>query len=364
MRLFPTATCFHSADKSLPCCMLHSQFLSRFLFTFVYLISCYLMCHCLALGFSFIMTKRDSCLAGITSPRAPMSMPRRHSRLQGQSSSGATSSGSRPQPSSVTDNLALPSLPGIDHSGSSPHFGYTATTQSAPLPDAPAHQNPIQPVREEAYPLLTEIEQQNRTLHTHIFTEVRSHQTGVSRLMVTEVDRYGVQHNRQPEFFFNGIVGHIRADRYGWIDSWEQSTQLANYWRRHFNIPEEHHEQHSWQQYPQVSDNADQPEESQESLPGSEMDDTDSITANAGAASVPSQIHQLAAVLWDILNNDRESNAAILEKLENPGDDLSTNPVQVFTAADLAHLASHVAQTTHVLSQQAQHMEELSDIDD
>ena len=46
-------------------------------------------------------------------------------------------------------------------------------------------------------------------------------------------------HNRQPEFFFNGIVGHIRADRYGWIDSWEQSTQLANYWRRHFNIPEE-----------------------------------------------------------------------------------------------------------------------------
>ena len=94
------------------------------------------------------------------------------------------------------------------------------------------------------------------------------------------------------------------------------------------------------------------------------MDDTDSITANAGAASVPSQIHQLAAVLWDILNNDWDSNAAILEKLEIPGDDLSSNPVQVFTAADLAHLASHVAQTTHVLSQQAQRMEELSDIDD
>ena len=94
------------------------------------------------------------------------------------------------------------------------------------------------------------------------------------------------------------------------------------------------------------------------------MDDTDSIIANAGAASVPSQIHQLAAVLWDILNNDRDSNAAILEKLENPGDDLSTNPVQVFTAADLAHLASHLAVTTHLLSQHAQQMEELSDIDD
>jgi len=184
--------------------------------------------------------------------------------------------------------------------------------------------------------------------------------------MVTEVDRYGVQHNRQPEFFFNGIeiVGHIRADRYGWIDSWEQSTQLANYWRRHFNIPEVDPEANYWQHYPQASDNADQPEESQVSLPGSGMEDTDSIIANVGAASAPSQIHQLAAVLWDILNNDRESNAAILEKLEYPGDDLSTNPVQVFSAADLAHLASHLAQTTQVLSQQAQHMAELSDIDD
>ena len=311
------------------------------------------------------MTKHDSFLAGITSPRAPMGMPRRHSRLQSQSSSDATSSGPRPSPSSVTDTPTWPSFPGTDQSGSSSHYRYTATAQPVPLPDTSAHQNPIQPVREEAYPLQTEIEQQHRTLHTHIFTEVRSpHQPGVSRLMVTEVDRYGVQHNRQPEFFFNGIVGHIRADRYGWIDSWEQSTQLANYWRRHFNIPEVHHEQTSWQHYPQESDNADQPEESQESLPGSGMEDTDSITANAGAASVPSQIHQLAAILWDILNNDRESNAAILEKLENPGDDLSTNPVQVFTATDLAHLASHLAQTTHILSQQAQQMERLSDIDD
>ena len=94
------------------------------------------------------------------------------------------------------------------------------------------------------------------------------------------------------------------------------------------------------------------------------MDDTDSIATNVFTASVPSQIHQLAAILWDILNNDRDSNAAILEKLENPGDDLSTNPVQVFTATDLAHLASHLALTTHVLSQQAQNMEELSEIDD
>ena len=94
------------------------------------------------------------------------------------------------------------------------------------------------------------------------------------------------------------------------------------------------------------------------------MEDDDSTAANVGTASAPSQTHQLATVLWNILNTDRESNAAILEKLENPGDDLGANPVQVFTAADLAHLASHLAQTTQALAQQAQDMEDLSDIDD
>ena len=258
--------------------------LLRFLFLHVSPLSSWLQ---------LIMTKRDSHLAGITSPRAPMSIPRRHSRYQGQSHNDATSSGSRPQPSSITENVALLSLSGMDHSGSSTYHGYATSAQSVPLPDTPAHQTPIQPTREEAYPLQTEIEQQHRTLHTHIFTEVRSPQTGDRRLMVTEVDRHGVQHNRQPEFFFNGIVGHIRADRYGWIDSWEQSTQLANYWRRHFNIPEVDPEPNYWQHYTQASDNADQPEESQVSLPGSGMEDTDSIIANVGAASAPSQIHQL-----------------------------------------------------------------------
>ena len=317
------------------------------------------------------MTKRDSLLAGFTSPSTSMSMPRRHSRSHGYPSNTAAPSDSNHPSRSVTEfteSIAWPSFPGADSSGQSSHYGYSTAAPSVPLPAAADHQTPIPPGREEAYPLQMEIEEQRRQLHAHIFTEVRSPQADRSqpelrRLMVTEVDRYGVHRNRQPEFFFNGIIGHIRADRNGWIDSWEQATQIANYWRRHFNIPEVHHDG-NWHHYPQVSDSANQVEESQESLPGSEMEDTDSITANAGAASAPSQIHQLATVLWNILNNDREANMAILEKLENPGDDLSMNPVQVFTAADLAHLASHLAQTTRHLSQQTQQMEELSDISD
>ena len=89
------------------------------------------------------------------------------------------------------------------------------------------------------------------------------------------------------------------------------------------------------------------------------MEETESLLAYAASASAPSQIHQLT-ILWNILNNDRGANLAILEKLENPAND----PIQVFSAADLAHLASHLAQTTRDLSHRAQQMEALSDISD
>ena len=120
----------------------------------------------------------------------------------------------------------------------------------------------------------------------------------------------------------------------------------------------------NWQHYQHEVDSVNQVEESQESLPGSDMDDTDSIAANVGVPSTPTQIHQLANILWNVLNNDREANMAILERLENPDNDLSTRPVQIFSAADLAHLASHLAETTPTLSHQAQQMEALSDISD
>ena len=116
----------------------------------------------------------------------------------------------------------------------------------------------------------------------------------------------------------------------------EQATQLANYWRQHFQIPEMHPDG-NWYQYPQGSNSVNQAGESQESLPGSDMEDTDSLIVYAASALAPSQIHQPATILWNILNNDRGANLAILEKLENPAND----PIQAFSAADLAHLASH-----------------------
>ena len=44
-------------------------------------------------------------------------------------------------------------------------------------------------------------------------------------------DGYGIDNtctkrNRQPEFFFNGIIGHIRPRGGGYVDSWAEATRL------------------------------------------------------------------------------------------------------------------------------------------
>ena len=285
------------------------------------------------------MTKRDS-VAGFDSPRHHTSMQRRQFNHPFQPRSGDASS--------TTATSSAPAMSSWDHHPHQTHdsahgrtssnahaYGYTPEAPPVPLP-ADAHSYP----QEEAYPLQAEIQQEHRVLHTHIFKEVMAppHSGRANRLMVTEVDTRGYQRNRQPDFFFNGIVGHVRADNHGHIDSWAQATQLANYWRRYFKIPEVHEENTSWQNFQASPDNADQRDDDQEEIPASEMEDSESINVNIGNRSVPSQIHQLATVLYNILNSDRESNAAILEKLENPDDDLSVSPIQVFTAADLAHM--------------------------
>ena len=75
--------------------------------------------------------------------------------------------------------------------------GTRTAPPSVPLPASADRQTPIPPGREEAYPLQREIEEKRRQLHAHFFTEVRTPQADRSqpelcRLMVTEVDRYGV----------------------------------------------------------------------------------------------------------------------------------------------------------------------------
>ena len=127
--------------------------------------------------------------------------PRSGAASSEDASSSATAIGSWPQ------DLTHPhgSNPRVVRRQVLPQFGYTSEIPPVPLPPG----SPSYP-QGEAYPLQSEIQQQHRVLHSHIFKEVVAPpQSGrPNRLMVTEVDRWGEERNRQPEFFFNGIVGH------------------------------------------------------------------------------------------------------------------------------------------------------------
>ena len=360
MRLFQTATCFLKVKSLLHVGTWDSPV--RWCGLLLLLVVFYLL-KSLALGSSCTMTKRDSSFAGLTRPSSSMSKPRRvswRSRSHGQSSSTAAPSDLLQPPRGDNAPQAGSSLSPNASGEYTTHYGYSSANLATPIPSPADHQAPILPnPTRESYPLQQEMEEVRRQLHAYYFVEVQSPpeddtQPALRRLMVTEVDRRGRHHNRQPEYFFNGIIGHVRAGQNGWIDSWDQSSQLANYWRRYFQIPETS-PYGNWR--PHQADGPESPTSAHESV----MDDTDSLIANADINPPPVQIHQLATFFWNILNNDREANMAILERLEDPEGDLSRHPVQIFSAADLAHLASHLAESTRTLSIQARRMEALPD---
>ena len=315
------------------------------------------------------MPKRDSSFADLESPRNLKSFPRRHSAQHGSgaASSNAASSSSNAMLSWAYETVP-PQRPAEPGTAVEAHqFGYTALVPSVPLPPV----NPPGPSM-EAYPLQSELSQNHRVLHGHIFKEViPPPQSGQgSRLMVTEVDQYGVERNRQAEFFFNGIVGHVRSYNGGRINSWSEVTRLANYRRRHYNIPEVHDEDtswtSSWQDRHRSYDSADNTAGTHGEEPESEMEDDTSVTVETGNVPIPSQIHQLASLLHNILLSDREYNAPILEKLETPPTDPNANPIQLFSAIDLAHVDSHLSFTSQTLAQHAQkpELDDISEISD
>ena len=212
------------------------------------------------------------------------------------SSSTAAPSDSLTPSRSDTDPTAPNAGPSISPAGPgdyTSHYGYSTADLATPIPAPADHQAPILPrLAGETYPLQRELAEVRRQLHAYYFVEVQSpqddnSQPALRRLMVTEVDRRGNHRNRQPEFFFNGIIGHIRAGQSGWIDLWDQSSQLANYWRRYFQIPEIPPDG-NW-----LPHHYEAPE-SPASVQESGMDDTDSIIANVDITPPPVQIHQLA----------------------------------------------------------------------
>ena len=321
-------------------------------------------------GSSCNMTKRDSVAAGFTPSPMSTNVPRRHlhpiAYANQDSEEQYSNAGTPYMPHTSSSAWSTTQI----HAGPNPSHQSDLTSTVHPRPTSShntdnTQQSPILPVQESSLPDWHPLHHASTTswrqLHAQYFYEV-SHSGQDDNapperyLMITEVDRYGIHRNRQPEYFFNGIIGHIRACRNGWIDSWTQANLLSNYWRRHYQIPEVHqHHTSTWWNFEETN-NA-----SAHNVP--DMDDTDSIHAQV-ENSPPVQIHQLATLFWNILNTDRDGNRGILERLEDADEDLSRHPVQIYGPEDLAHLASHLAATTQTLADQAHAMPAMTDLSD
>ena len=156
------------------------------------------------------------------------------------------------------------------------------------------------------------------------------------------------------------MIGHVRPRGGGYVDSWAEATRLSNYWRRFYNIDQVYEDQSGW--YPQEDQSAWHPQDHQyhgspdnaalggEDAEISDLADDTSVAVETGQLSVPSQINQLATVLYNVLIADREFNAPILEKIEISPSDPNANPIQVWSASDLSHLSSHLAITASTLA--------------
>ena len=89
------------------------------------------------------------------------------------------------------------------------------------------------------------------------------------------------------------------------MDSWHQAAELANYWRRHFGVPEDSHPYHDYN-----------PDDGAESM---------DVTPSLSQPHPPVPITQLAWLLHSILCQDPAGNDSILSTLRPA---LSASPDQ------------------------------------
>ena len=291
----------------------------------------------------FKMSKRNSDSANLASPRDlradPWSHSMSYSHVQppAQPSSSESSSGQGP---------LLPIAPSSHASGQ-----WTAPSSAPPMPDSGTRW-----YTPESFIPMSDIDLQ--VLHTQVFKMAsRGHGDQTEhQLQVVEQCQHGIQRTRRPELFFHGILGHVRDSSGEPLDSWREANRISNYWRRYFQIPEvpydqsgtSYHDYGDW--YEPANDITDDHE------PDHPDEDAMSMAAQPGVhdTPVPVQIHQLAAILHNILVQDEEGNAPILERLRDPD---ATAQARLLNSAELSHMCTHLSITANELARAASRAE-------
>ena len=111
----------------------------------------------------------------------------------------------------------------------------------------------------------------------------------------------------------------------GYVDSWAEASRLSNYWRRFYNIDQWYSQEDQSAWHPQDHQSLGSPDNATlggEDAEISDLADDTSVTVETGHLAVPSQINQLATVLYNVL----------IEKIETAPADPNANPIQVWSA--------------------------------
>ena len=240
-----------------------------------------------------IMTKRDSVVANLPSPR----------------------------------DLRMAFAQDLD-TPMEPVSGYSATAPRPPIPsfeDTSFFPHPHITTGSELQPH----EYRQRTVHTSTF-KVFAYGRKAPELLVEELDDTGYMKIKTPETLFHGIVGHVR-DRHGQrVDGWAQTATLANYWRRYYNMTE-----NTWPYH-------DYDDSQQDNLPQS----TDPSVEAPVQCQVPQPSTQLSHLLRGILLQDPDGYSSILETLNVASSSSSAS----LNHDGLAHLAGCLAILSHYLA--------------
>ena len=160
---------------------------------------------------SFIMTKRDSQIAQLPSPRT-LNMESHDINM----------------PTAGPHSYTAPAIPGPD---SHPQAASSTGPATKASPQIPPLQLPT-----GAYQTCPH----KKVGHSIVF-KILEYTSSTGRIhrevLVEDTDADGYTHPKSLEFFFNGIVGHL-CDRWGGrLDSDRLCSQLANYWRSWFRSP-------------------------------------------------------------------------------------------------------------------------------
>ena len=226
-----------------------------------------------------MMTKRDSHFAELLTPRSL--------RMESQDID---------MPAAGPHSYIAPAIPGPD---SHPQ----ATSSTTPSVNNPPLIPPL------SLPTVTfQGQPRQRVVHSILFKVLEQPLPtgGYSRqVLVEETDARGYTKPKSLEFFFNGIIGHLR-DRWGnTLENDRLCSQLANYWRHWFGAPTIGP---VFEEYPVQGEHSEQ-EQPVTSVPPTE------VTADESAGQIPVQILQVAAFLQAFLDLASEGNAALIEEI-------------------------------------------------